>query len=68
MDGSLWHCTGDRDEEHSQEKEMQKSKININEWVRKKTEKSVKSKTEVWQKISIEDEETFKLINFQWVW
>ena len=26
MDGGLWHCTGDRDQDHPQEKEMQKSK------------------------------------------
>ena len=24
MDGGLWHCTGDRDQDHPQEKEMQK--------------------------------------------
>ena len=27
MDGSLWHCTGDRNQDHPQEKEMQKSEI-----------------------------------------
>ena len=26
MDGGLWHCTGDRDQDHPQEKEMQKTK------------------------------------------
>ena len=26
MDGGSWHCTGDRDQDHSQEKEMQKNK------------------------------------------
>ena len=26
MDGGLWHCTGGRDEDHPQEKEMQKAK------------------------------------------
>ena len=26
MDGGSWHCTGDRNQEHPQEKEMQKSK------------------------------------------
>ena len=25
MDGGLWHCTGDREQDHPQEKEMQKS-------------------------------------------
>ena len=24
MDGGLWHCTGDRDQDHPQEKEMEK--------------------------------------------
>ena len=27
MDRSLWHCTGDRNQDHPQEKEMQKSKM-----------------------------------------
>ena len=26
MDGGLWHCTGDRDQGHPQEKETQKAK------------------------------------------
>ena len=26
MDGGSWHCTGGRDEDHPQEKEMQKAK------------------------------------------
>ena len=26
MDGGSWHCTGDRDQVHPQEKEMQKGK------------------------------------------
>ena len=25
MDGGSWHCTGGRDQDHSQEKEMQKA-------------------------------------------
>ena len=29
MDGGLWHCTGDRNQDHPQEKEMQKSKMAI---------------------------------------
>ena len=29
MDGGLEHCTGDRDQDHPQEKEMQKSKMAI---------------------------------------
>ena len=31
MDGGLWHCTGDRDQDHPQEKEMQKSKMAVEE-------------------------------------
>ena len=27
MDGSLWHCTGGSDQDHPQEKEMQKGKM-----------------------------------------
>ena len=27
MDGGSWHCTIDRDQGHSQEKEMQKTKL-----------------------------------------
>ena len=27
MDGRLWHCTGDKDQDHPQEKEMQKKHI-----------------------------------------
>ena len=26
MDGGLWHCTGGNDQDHPQEKEMQKAK------------------------------------------
>ena len=27
MDGGLWHCTGDRDQDHPHGKEMQKGKM-----------------------------------------
>ena len=27
MDGGLWHCTGDRDQDNPQEKEMQNDKM-----------------------------------------
>ena len=27
MDGGSWHCKGDRDQDHPQEKEMQKGKM-----------------------------------------
>ena len=29
MDGGSWHCTGDREQDQPQEKEMQKSKMAI---------------------------------------
>ena len=29
MDGGLWHCTGDRDQDHAHGKEMQKSKMAV---------------------------------------
>ena len=29
MDGGLWHCTGDRNQDHPQEKEIQKSKMAV---------------------------------------
>ena len=29
MDGGLWLCTGDKDQDHPQEKEMQKSKMAV---------------------------------------
>ena len=29
MDGGSWHCTADRDQDHLQEKEMQKGKMAV---------------------------------------
>ena len=29
MDGGSWHCTGGNDQDHPQEKEMQKSKMAV---------------------------------------
>ena len=29
MDGGSWHCTGDSDQDHPQEKEMQKGKMEV---------------------------------------
>ena len=29
MDGGSWHCTGDRDQDHPNGKEMQKSKMAV---------------------------------------
>ena len=41
MDGDLWHCRGDRNQDHPQEKEMQKDKMVVqgglkNSWEKKK--------------------------------
>ena len=43
MDGGSWHYTGDRDQDHPQEKEMQKSKMAVwggltNSWEKKRSE------------------------------
>ena len=53
MDGGLWHCTGDRDQDHPQEKEMKKSKMavwggltNREEKQKKQKKKEAKSKGE----------------------
>ena len=42
MDGGLWHCTGDRNQDHPQEKEMQKGKMIVwgsltNSWEKKRS-------------------------------
>ena len=42
MDRGLWHCTGDRDQDHPQEKEMQKGKKVVwsglkNSWEKKRS-------------------------------
>ena len=44
MDGGSWHCTGGSDQEHPQEKEMQKGKMAVwgaltNSWEKNKHEK-----------------------------
>ena len=62
MEWGSWHCTGDRDQDHSHEKEMQKSKMAVwggltNSWKRRE----VKSKGErkdipVWMKSSKEQQ------------
>ena len=44
MDGGLWHCTVGRDQDHPQEKEMQKGKMVVwagftNSWEKKRNEK-----------------------------
>ena len=44
MDRGLWNCTGGRDQDHPQEKEMQKGKMLVwggltNSWEKKKSER-----------------------------
>ena len=44
MDRGLWHCTGGRDQDHSQEKEMQKGKMVVwrgllNSWEKKRSKR-----------------------------
>ena len=44
IDRSPWHCTGDRDQDHTQEKEMQKGKMAVwqgltNNWEKKRSKK-----------------------------
>ena len=39
MDSGSWHCTGDRDQDHPQEKEMQKSKMAVWEGLTNSCEK-----------------------------
>ena len=43
MDGGSWHCTGSSNQDHPQEKEMQKGKMVVledvsNSWEKKKSE------------------------------
>ena len=44
MDGGLWYCTGDRDQDHPKEKEVQKGKMIVwggltNSWEKKRSER-----------------------------
>ena len=44
MDGGSWHCIGDREQDHSQEKEMQKGKMVVwggftNSWEKKRNKR-----------------------------
>ena len=46
MDRGLWHCTGDSDQDHSQEKEMQQGKMVVWGGLTNSWEKEVKGKGE----------------------
>ena len=60
MDGGLWHYTGDREQDHPQEKEMQKAKwlskeaLQIAEKRRDVKGKGEKKDTSSWMKSSKE--------------
>ena len=69
MDGSSWHYTGDRDQDHPQEKEMQKSKMAVwggltNSWEKKRSESKGKKERYThlnaeFQRIARRDETAF---------
>ena len=49
MDRSSWHCTGGSDQDHPQEKEMQKGKMVVwggltNSWEKKEKQKTMEKK------------------------
>ena len=60
MDGGSWHCTGGTDQDHPQEKEMQKSKMGVwggltNSCEKKKSEKKRKD-IPIWMQSSKEEQ------------
>ena len=59
MDGGLWHCTGGRDQDHHQEKEMEKAKWLSKEalqiaWEEKQEAKEKRKDIPIWKKSSKE--------------
>ena len=53
MDKDLWHCTGGSDQDHSQEKGMQKGKMVVwrglkNSWEKKWQEKKKRKDIPIW--------------------
>ena len=62
MDGALWHCTGDRDQAHPQEKEMQQGKMVAlggvtNSWKKEKLNAKEKKKDiPIWMQSSKEQQ------------
>ena len=46
MDGGLWHCTRDKEQDHPQEKEMQKSKMGVWRGIKIAVKRKVKGKGE----------------------
>ena len=66
MDRGLWHCIGDRNQDHAQEKEMQKRKMAIwggltNNYEKKRSKKQRrKGKTPIWMQSSKEYQEEIR--------
>ena len=59
MDGGLWHCVGDRDQDHPQEKEMQNGKMVAwgglkNSWEKKRSKKQRRKDIPIWMQSSKE--------------
>ena len=61
MEGGLWHCTGGSDQDHPQEKEMQKGKMvvwgGLNKSLRKEKKQKAKEKRKdipIWMQSSKE--------------
>ena len=67
MDGDSWHCIGGSDQDHPQEKEMQKGKMVVwggltNSWEKKRREKQRRRYTHLYaefQRIARRDKNTF---------
>ena len=59
MDGSSWHCTEGSDQDHPQEKEMQKGKKVVwtrftNSWEKTQKEKEKRKDMPIWMQSSEE--------------
>ena len=69
MDGGFWHCTGNSDQNHPQEKEMQKGKIVVsggltNNWEKKRSKRQGEKESYVhlsagFQRIARRDKKAF---------
>ena len=61
MDGGSWYCTGDRDQDHLQHKEMQKGKIVVwggltYSWEKKRNAKEKRKDISMWTMGSKEEQ------------
>ena len=64
MDGGLWHCTGGSDEDHGQEKEMQKARMVVqggltNSWEKKGEKERYINLNAEFQRIARRDKKAF---------